>query len=436
MVLYTPGRTSSYPDDPVESGMRFHFLGGGEEVGNVGVVLEDATATRLLIDYGLAPSSPPRYPAEAPPVGDAIITHAHIDHIGMAPWLVGNHQTRLHGTPLTAALSRLMWKDTYKVSSIEGYPLPWDRRDEDEANEAWEAHAYGEWIQHENWRWCLHPAGHVPGAAMIEIETPSHRILHSGDLDTRASPNTAGAKPVDCDILLLESTYAGKNHPNRRDEEARFIAKVVEVVERGGVAIVPAFASGRGQDILRILHDSQLDLNVHYDGMGKAVSQKWMEHPEQLRDPAGFEEAFRWSKRVRSKSDRKRALDADVIVTTSGMLDGGPALWYLNRLRMDSRSAVLFTGYQAEGSGGRMLIEKGRLPIFGHVVDINCEVDRFRLSNHAGHDELVTFAEACDPDHVILFHGDPETRPELARALEAKGMTVHLPSNHDSIHIA
>ncbi|CAI8364897.1 MAG: Ribonuclease [Marine Group II euryarchaeote MED-G33] len=435
MVLYTPGRTSSYPDIPVESGIRIHFLGGGDEVGNVGVVIEDEKSTRLLIDYGLAPSSPPRYPSEAPPVTDAIFTHTHIDHIGMAPWLVGNHQTKLHATSLTASLSRVMWKDTYKVSSIEGYPLPWDRRDEDEANEAWEVHNYSQWVEYHNWKWQLHPAGHVPGAAMIEIDTPKYRILHTGDLDTRDGPNSFGAKPVECDILLLESTYSGKEHPNRVEEEARFVAKVVEVVERGGIAIVPAFASGRGQDVLRILHSSGYDLNVHYDGMGKTVSQKWLEHPEHLRDGDAFEDAFRWSKRVRSKSDRKRALEADVIVTTSGMLDGGPALWYLNRLRMDNRCAVLFTGYQAEGSGGRKLIETGSIPIYGHNVEIKCELDRFNLSNHAGHSELVSFAEACNPKHVILFHGDPETRPILASALEQKGMTVHCPKNGESIII-
>jgi|TARA_B110000263_G_scaffold226255_1_gene217755 putative mRNA 3-end processing factor len=435
MVLYTPGRTSSYPDEPVESGIRVHFLGGGNEVGNVGVVLEDKTATRLLIDYGLAPSSPPRYPSEAPQVGDAIFTHTHIDHIGMAPWLVGNHDTKLHGTTLTAALSSLMWKDTYKVSSIEGYPLPWDRRDEDSAKDAWQTHAYGEWAQHENWRWQLHRAGHVPGAAMIEIETPTHRILHSGDIDTRDSPTTFGAKPVECDILLLESTYAGKEHPNRVDEEARFLAKVVEVVERGGIAIVPAFASGRGQDVLKILYDSGLDLNVHYDGMGKAISQQWLKHPEHLRDADSFEAALKWTKRVRSKSDRKRALEADVIVTTSGMMDGGPILWYLNRLRTDERCAILFTGYQAEKSGGSKLIETGRIPIYGHTVDVACELDRFDLSNHAGHTDLVNFAVECSPKHVILFHGEPETRLILAQALEEKGMVVHCPINGESIHI-
>ena len=82
MVLYTPGNTSGYPSEKIKSGIRFYFLGGAEEVGNVGCIIEDNTGTRLLIDYGMAPTRPPRYPSESPPVSDAIITHSHIDHIG------------------------------------------------------------------------------------------------------------------------------------------------------------------------------------------------------------------------------------------------------------------------------------------------------------------------------------------------------------------
>nr|AIE99625.1 RNA-metabolising metallo-beta-lactamase family protein [uncultured marine group II/III euryarchaeote KM3_115_A12] len=213
------------------------------------------------------------------------------------------------------------------------------------------------------------------------------------------------------------------------------MGKVVEVVERGGVALIPSFASGRGQDILKILWDSGLDLNVHYDGMGKSISKIWLEHPEYLSNASDFSATFNWSKRVSSKSDRKRALDADVIVTTSGMLDGGPALWYLNRLRLDERSAVLMTGYQAEGSGGRSLLESKGLPIFGRRAEVNCEVIQFDLSNHAGHKDLVEFAAATKAKHVIIFHSDPETRPALATALEENGHTVHCPINGESIHI-
>ena len=125
---------------------------------------------------------------------------------------------------------------------------------------------------------------------MIEIETPTHRILWSGDLDTRDSPNTIGAKPIECDILCLEATYGGKNHPNREEEESKFVTAVKNIVRRGGVALVPAFASGRGQDILRILHREAPELNVHYDGMGTRLTRKWFDNPQHIRDPSTLEE--------------------------------------------------------------------------------------------------------------------------------------------------
>ena len=86
MVFYSPGRTTSYPEVPPPNGIRYHYLGGGNEVGNVGCVFEDKYGTRMLLDYGLAPTDPPKYPHEAPNIKDAVITHSHIDHLGMAPW--------------------------------------------------------------------------------------------------------------------------------------------------------------------------------------------------------------------------------------------------------------------------------------------------------------------------------------------------------------
>ena len=352
----------------------------------------------------------------------------------MAPWLVGHHGTRLHGTTLTAAVSEMMWRDTYKVSSIEGYPLPWDMRDLDAALGAWKTHDMGEWFEIGAWRLRFHLAGHIPGAAMIEIETPELRLLWGGDMDTRQNPNVAGAKPVKCDILCIESTYGGREHPNRLEEEARLVARVKEVVSRGGLALIPAFASGRCQDILRILHTAAPHLEVHFDGMGTRVTKHWMNNPEHIHQPEGLEKVWRWARKVRSKSDRKKALEADVIVTTSGMLDGGPAIWYLNRLRHDSANAILLTGYQAEGSGGRSLLDKGRLPIFGNITPVDLEVSQFQLSNHAGHSELQSFVRACEPRHVVFFHGDTEAR-EAISAEFTQQPTPSLPLNGTTLNL-
>ena len=437
MVLYTPGSTSSYDSSIInDDKLRYHFLGGGEEVGNVGCILEDRTGTRIQIDYGFVPKNPPLFPEEAPPVNDVIITHSHVDHIGLIPWLVSSHNTTIHCTKMTADLLEMIWKDTYKVSSIEKQPLPWDKRDLEEALDNLVIHPFNEWSIIGDWKWQFHPAGHIPGAAMIEIHTPDHKILWTGDFDTRNSPCTIGAKPVNADILFIESTYAGREQPDRKIEIERFLSKIIEVVERGGTCLIPAFANGRSQDVLLYLWDSNLDLEVHLDGMGKKVLNYFIDNPEYLRDIDKLKDAKKWARLVSSKSDRKKALDGDVIITTSGMLNGGPAHWYLNRLRNDQRNAILLTGYQAEDSGGRQLIDESRLTIFGNTVDINLEVEKFTLSNHSGHSSIVEFVHQINPNDVILFHGNRDSGQELLKnELIKSDIKVHQPLNKESNYI-
>ena len=171
-------------------------------------------------------------------------------------------------------------------------------------------------------------------------------------------------------------------------------------------------------------------MDVHVNGMGKHIAKLQMEHPESLRNPAELESAWKWAKKISSKSDRNKALNADIIVSTSGMLDGGPALWFLNRLRHDNKNAVLFTGYQARDSGGRNLLEKGRLPIFGKMTEVPLELDQYSFSTHAGHDEIVQFVQECEAEEVVLYHTDPNNaRPHLVEELEGLNFKVHSPVN-------
>ena len=182
-----------------------------------------------------------------------------------------------------------------------------------------------------------------------------------------------------------------------------------------------------------LLHEHLPQLNVHVDGMGKRVARIHLEHPSYLRDSNALERAWRWVKRVSSKSDKKKALAADVIETTSGMLNGGPALWYLNRLRNDNRNAVFFTGYQARDTGGRHLLDDRSIEIYGQRVDIELELEQFSFSTHAGHQEILDFAKACEAKHVVVYHTDPNhARPPLVTALEEQGHIVHQPKNGES----
>ena len=430
MVFYNPGRTTDYPEYPVNSGYRYHYLGGGNEVGNVGIVLEDHTTNRLLLDYGIAPTSPPKYPKESPPVKNAIITHSHVDHLGMAPWLPANYNTNLHGTKLTAEISRMMWNDCYKISSIEKYPLPWDKRDIDLAMNSWITHKFNQPWQQENWQLSLHNAGHIPGAGMLKLETDNKNILFTGDFDTRNSPLTNGAAPCDVDLLFVEGTYGGKDHANQKEELDRFIENIIRVTDKQGTVLIPAFANGRTQDMLIRLYQKCPELDVHVDGMGKRITKLYLENNQFIRDPKTLNDAWNWSRRVSSKSDRKKALDADVIISTSGMLQGGPAIWYLNRLRHDIENEIFFTGYQAKDTGGRKLQTQSKIDIFGKQVDIPLNWETFSFSTHAGHKEITNFIYSCDPEDVVIYHTDPDTaRPHLVDELEKNGIKTHSPEN-------
>jgi len=430
MVLYSPGRTSNHPEEPPTNGLRYHFLGGGNEVGNVGCLLEDPFNNRILLDYGLAPTDPPKYPIESPMVKNAIITHSHIDHLGMAPWLCAQYRTKLHGTTLTAAISEMMWNDCYKVSKIEGYPLAWDKRDIDDAVHSWITHDFSTSWEIDDWKLKFKKAGHIPGAAMLQIETNNGKVMFTGDFDTRDSMLTTGAKPHNTDILFIEGTYGGRNHPDKEKEIQRFIESVVRVTDTGGTVLIPAFANGRTQDVVMLLHQKLPELDVHVDGMGKRIAKLQLSHPEMLRDPQGLESAWRWAKQVSSKSDKKKALNSDCIVTTSGMLNGGPSIWYLNKLRDDSRNAVFLTGYQANGSGGYGLVKESRIKIWNERVKIDLPIDQFSFSTHAGHDEIIDFVTRCNAEKVVIYHTDPHhARPPLVEELEKNGHEVHTPIN-------
>ena len=436
MVLYNPGRTSNYPEEPPEKGFRFHYLGGGNEVGNVGIMLENQKQNKLILDYGLAPTHPPKYPSEAPKVKNAIITHSHVDHLGMAPWLSANYNTTLHGTELTSQISRLMWNDCYKISSIEKYPLPWDKRDIDIAMESWKTHNFEKPWEQEDWNLSLHKAGHIPGAAMLKVDTPTKKILFTGDSDTRDSPLTSGAKPQKVDTLFVEGTYGGRNHPDSREETNRFLDHIETVVDKGGTALIPAFANGRTQDIVMKLHKFAPHLDVHVDGMGKRIAKMQLEHPETLRDHNALEKAWSWCRKVSSKSDKKKALNSDVIVSTSGMLQGGPSIWYLNRLRHDLKNEILFTGYQARDTGGRKLQNESKVSIFGKETDIELNWEKFSFSTHAGHKEIVNFVKECQAKEVVVYHTDPnEARPHLEEELTKLGIKVYSPENGISYNL-
>jgi putative mRNA 3-end processing factor len=173
---------------------------------------------------------------------------------------------------------------------------------------------------------------------------------------------------------------------------------------RGGIAILPAFAVSRSQELILVLKNS--GFNIWYDGMGRKVSNIFLKYPKYLRSEEDLRNALNRVNFVHSEKGRKTALKSEVIITSSGMMDGGPVLSYMNKLKNDKNSSVILTGYQIKDTNSRLLIEKKKLDFYGVREKVECEVKYFDFSGHAGHSELIEFAKECRPEKIVLMHSD------------------------------
>lgn len=382
--------------------MKFKFLGGADMVGRMGMTMEGDGMT-VLVEYGLSPSKPPEFPLPAPKIDHMFLTHCHLDHCGMVPQVVGRDKCEVFTTPLTGEISELMMKDTLKIAKAEDYVQPYTADDIDTTMRSVVPMTYGDEITIGHVDVGMLDAGHVPGAAMFEFSRDTTTI-YSGDIHTESQRLVRGAKPKDCHNLFIEGTYAERNHPPRRQTEKEFLAKVEEVIDRGGTVLVPCFAVGRTQEIMMLLKD--LNYEMWVDGMGRSVTRLFLDYPEYLKDERQLKTARRKFNEVRRPGSRDAAMKGQVIVTTGGMLDGGPVIRYLNHIKSDPKSAILLVGYQAEDTNGRMLMEHGCVNIDGEVCKVECELQKYDFSAHADHDQIVNFIKACDPDNVVFMHSE------------------------------
>ena len=410
--------------------MKFTFLGGANEIGSTALLLE-TNEFKCVFEYGLTPTDPPEYPLESPPLDYIFLTHAHLDHSGMIPLLTRQNSVPFFTSQMTLALSQILLRDNVKICEYEGYPILYSKGDIQTMEENLHLVAEGSVCGINSAELKIHSAGHIPGSIMFNLKfDKGPRLLFSGDINTIDTQLVTGTTGKKCDILIMESTYADVDHELRQKIEYRFINKIHEVVERGGKVVIPAFAVARTQEILLLLAD--LDYEIWLDGLGKDVTRLFLKEPGFIRNAKKLRRVFDNVHRVRTKVHRKKALAGDIIVTTSGMLDGGPVLNYIDELNGDRNHAVLLTGYQVKGSNGRRLLNDGIINIYGEDKKIELDVEYFDFSAHAGHKELINFANKCKPEHIILFHG--ENRETLENEL-SDTFQVHLPNNGETFEI-
>ncbi len=382
--------------------IKIKFLGGAEEVGRLGIII-DMDGKRYQVDYGVIPEKPPQFPMPPEEIDGLFITHSHLDHIGAMPMYFQDEGVDVFATEMTANTTRPMLNDSIKVTALEGYVERFNREDVEMMYTMMNVLRYGEKITLDDTVITPYSAGHIPGSTMWKFEN-SDEIMVTGDLYTRDSKLLSGAKPRKTRNLIVESTYAGKNHEEREEVRKRLRDRISEVVEHGGKVVLPSFAMGRMQELIMSLYD--LPYKIATDGMGNLITSIYLNTPGYLRSEKEFRKAVARVKEVRGKRMREHMEDVDIIISTSGMLDGGPALGYIEKYVHDPKSAIFMTGYQVEGTNGRNLMEKGTLNLSGAEIKPDMQVEFFDMSAHAGHDDLVQFIKDCQPENVILCHGD------------------------------
>jgi putative mRNA 3-end processing factor len=431
--------------------MEVRFLGGAREIGRSAVLINES----LLLDYGMETGTPPQYPVGDVSPDAVVVSHGHLDHAGAVPALLtGDERPPVHLTPPTYELTQLLARDTLKLQG--GSPTcPFTEMAVKRLTQVAETHGYRESFTAAGHEVTLYDAGHVPGSAHVLVDDGDTRLLYTGDFYALAADDSgvddtsrydsegqrlrgqrlvapSTARP-DADVVITESTYAETRHGDRDALEARFADRLRNTVWEGGTAVVPAFAIGRTQEALLIC--AAHDIDCYVDGMGKRVTQLLREYPEYVRDADALQRAKSNARFVTGRDGQRERIAADntVIVTTSGMLSGGPAMTYVPAIRRHPGNTVALTGYQVEGTPGRELLDTGRAELDGQVVPVSARVEQYDFSAHADRDGLRAFLSAYEDTRVLVNHGDACQR--FAERLRADGYEASAPAVGDSVTV-
>lgn len=418
--------------------MRVGFLGGAREVGRISISVE-TKKTKALLDYGVMFDHEPGFPMHVPPkeVDALILTHSHLDHSGALPIFYINEKTPLYTNRLNLDLTQLLIKDFIHLS---GYYLPFEYLELKTMIKSNKHLDFGVEEKVGDLSFRLYNAGHTPGSAQILVEAEGRKLLYTSDFNTIDSQLLSGAEMDyrDLDAIVIESTYANADHADRLELEKRFVESVTEVVEKGGIALVPAFGVGRSQEIACILAAHRFEYPVVLDGMTREASRIIMNHREFLRDPKLFMNAMRSADWIDGWRDRRKAVKSPkVIISTAGMLKGGPAAFYVSKLGKKASNAIFLVSYQIPGTPGKELLDKGVCTIDGKVRKVKAHYEHFDFSSHCGASQLKdSLRNLGGKPRVFVVHGEEENCKMFTKWIESElGLDAVAPKTGETFDI-
>ena len=434
--------------------VRLHALGSFREVGRSCLLLE-TPISKVMIDCGINVANP----EEAYPYLDAldfslseldavIISHAHLDHCGMLPYLFrAGYKGPVYCTTPTRDLMALLQFDYIDVLVKEGKEPPYSEKDVKESVKHCIVRNYREVTDiTPDIRLTLHNAAHILGSASIHLHIGegAHNIVYTADFKygfTRLFDNVDMKYPR-LETLIIESTYGSKEDilPRRIDAEEKLIQIIRETVQTGGNVLIPVFSVGRAQEVMLVLenHNRKEPLNarVYIDGMTKEASAIHTAYPEFLRktvqrrilqnDSPFTAEIFHEA----NSTDRDKIIEegSAIILASSGMLTGGPSVEYLHKMASNPDNTLIFVGYQGEGSLGRKIqqglrtipyVENGKTK----ALEIKMRVETVEgFSGHSDRNELTNYVRNLKPKpkRILVCHGNKNKCIEFARYIGSK----------------
>ena len=409
-----------------------HFLGGASEVGRSAILFRGGK--NIIMDYGIKLNHKTEYPMPAGNVDACVLSHAHIDHSGNFPFLYKDGMPITYGTEPTKELSELLVEDSMKVGKKNHQPPKFNKHNLRTFLERFSLHEFGEEIDLGEYSITLYDAGHISGSSITKIESrkSGKRLVYTGDFKLEPQMIQGSADIVKSDILLTETTYANREHPEREELMRKFVDDVRHTLDDGGTALIPTFAVGRAQEILAVLHKNKLTDYVFIDGMARKATQIAMRHPEYIRNVDLLHDAIKRISWIDSEQHRGHAVSGPgIILTTAGMLNGGPVLSYITKLGPNSK--IFLTGYQVEGTNGSKLMDGKPLNIDGRKETIKTPWVYYDFSAHAGKSDLYEYVKKSNPEVVICVHGEEKTAEAFAESLKVEGIKAVVPRQGDTL---
>jgi metallo-beta-lactamase family protein len=455
------------------------FLGAARTVTGSKYLLE-VNDRRVLVDCGLFQGLKDlrqlnwqELPVPASSIHAVVLTHAHLDHTGYLPRLCAEgFRGRVFCTPGTADLCRLVLPDAGRIAEEDAHQA--NRHGYSKHSPALplftEADAYralsrlqpvgfdrpvpatsGVTVRFVN-------SGHLLGSAFVVLQLDvdgGREVVFSGDVGRYNRPVLPDPLPIDhADTLLVESTYGDSTHES--DPDASALARIVtDTVARGGRVIIPAFAIGRVEEViywLKKLEDEGripqvpvfLDSPMALEAL-KYYTERAGELDPDVRPAHGQVSAF-MTRRFKSVATSRESAELAssrgpaIVISSSGMATGGRVLEHLKAALPDGRNSVLFSGFQAEGTRGRRLLDgEQEVKIHGEMVAVHAEIAQLRsMSAHADADELMRWLRGFTrpPKLTCVVHGEPQTAATFAdRVHRELGWPVVVPEYSQTIEL-